>query len=91
MPSGLDDAAFDPSSEVDDDALGRIAVEHGSKRLAGLQDFDRALRQGRLIDVGGAVLKIIGDQEGIGVARISNGMRRLTLTSLYGVEEDTHG
>jgi len=89
--SGLDDAGFDPPSEIHDDALGRVVVGDGCQRLTRLQDLTRSLRQGGLIDLGGTVLKVVGDEKSSGIAGISNGMRRLTLASLDGVEEYTHG
>jgi hypothetical protein len=91
MSSCLDDARFNPSPKVDDDALRRIVVQHGCERLPGLQNFNGALWQSRLIDVGGAVFKIIGDQQGVGIACIANGMRRLTLASLDRIKEYGHG
>ena len=87
----LDDARFNPASKVDDDAFRRIAYEDGRQRLTRFQDFNGALWQGCLIDLGSAVLKVVGDEKRLGVAGVSDGVRRLTLAALDRIEEHAHG
>jgi hypothetical protein len=64
----LDDAAFDEPAEVDDErvALKMVGpVLHGLPRLQG---DDAAFGECRFEDVGGAVVKIIGDQNAAEIA-----------------------
>ena len=88
---GLDDAALDEAAEVDDQRLGFVAGAHDSKALPRLQRDDASGREGGLVDVGGAVVEVVGDQDGARVLGIADGVGGLTLPSFDRVEEHGHG
>ena len=87
---GLDDAALDEAAEVDDERLALVAGAHCRKRLSRLQRHDASGRERCLVDVGGAVVEVVGDENGASVLRVADGVGRLTLPSFDRVEEHGH-
>ena len=86
----LDDAAFDEASEVDDERLARKVVSPVLHGLPRFQCDDAAFRKCRLVDVGGAVVEVVGEQDAAAVLGVADGVRRLTLPSFDRVEEHGH-
>lgn len=86
----LDDAAFDEASEVNDDGRGRKLGDPVFDGLAWLQGDDAAFRECRLVDVGGAVVEVVGEQDATAMLGVADGVRRLTLPSFDRVEEHGH-
>ena len=86
----LDDAALDEAAEVDDQRLAFVAGAHDSKALSGFQRDDASNREGGLVDVGGAVVEVVGDEDGARVLGIADGVGGLTLPSFDRVEEHGH-
>ena len=86
----LDDAALNKAAEVDDE---RLALEIRRPILDGLARLERdnaSCGKGCLINVGGAGIDVVGEQDGSGMRGVADGVRRLTLPSFDGVEEHGH-
>lgn len=65
----LDDAAFDEAAEVDHDGCGRELGDPVADGLPRLQGHDAAFGERGLVDVGGAVVEVVGDQDSAAVLR----------------------
>lgn len=87
----LDDAALDETAEVDDERRSLEVLGPVLDGLAGLQGDDAAIGESGVVDVGGAVVEVVGEEHAAAVLGVADGMRRLTLPSLDGVEEYAHG
>lgn len=87
----LDDAALDEPAEVDDERRSLEVLRPVLDGLAWLQGDDAAVRESGVVDVGGAVVEVVGEEHAAAVLCVADGMRRLTLPSLDGVEEYAHG
>jgi hypothetical protein len=61
---GLNDAAFNEPAEVDDERLAVTLLLHTGEGLARLQSQDAAATEGGRINVGGAGIEVVGDQDG---------------------------
>ena len=61
---GFDDAALDEATEVDDQPFSLVAGTHDSKALSRLQRDDASGRKRGLLDVGGAVVEVVCDEDG---------------------------
>jgi hypothetical protein len=59
--------------------------------LPRLQRDDAPLGQRRFVDVGGAIIEVIGDQYGIDILGVADGVGGFPLPSFDRVEEDGHG
>ena len=75
---------------VDDERLALEAVTDGFERLPRLQGDDARAGKGCLVDVGGAVVEVVGDEHRARMLGIADGVRRLTLPSFDRVEEYRH-
>ena len=89
--SGFDDAAFDEATEVEHQRRVLQALDDRGDSLARLQGDDAIGGQRRFVDVGGAVVVVVGDEDATRVLGVSNGVRGLTLSAFDRVEEDGHG
>ena len=87
---GFDDAAFDEPTEVDDQGRALHVTLDVRERLTGLQGEDAPVRQSCLVDIGCSVVVVIGNEDGIGVFGIADGMGGFPLPSFNRVEEDGH-
>ena len=86
----LDDAALDEAAEVNDERLACEVVGPVLDGLPRLQGDNAAFRKCRLVDVGGAVVEVVGEQDATAVLGVADGVRRLTLPSFDRVEEHGH-
>lgn len=86
----LDDAALDEPAKVDDDGRGRKLGDPVLDGLPWLQSDDAAFRECRLVDVGGTVVEVVGEQDATAMLGVADGVRRLTLPSFDRVEEHGH-
>lgn len=86
----FDDAALDEPAEVDDERLAFEVVGPVLDGLPRLQCDDAALGECRLVDVGGAVVEIVGERDSASMLGVTDGVRRLTLPSFDRVEEHGH-
>jgi serine/threonine protein phosphatase PrpC len=59
--------------------------------LARLQRQDAVGTEQRLVDIGGSVVEVVGDQRGTAMLGVADGMGGFALASLDRVEEDVHG
>ena len=89
-PRRLDDAALDEPAEVDDEWLAFEVVGPVLDGLPRLQGYDAAFGKCRLVDVGGAIVEVVGEQDSAAVLGVADGVRRLTLPSFDRVEEHGH-
>ena len=88
--SRLDDAALDEAAEVDDERLAAVTGTNDRKRLPRLQRDDAPFWERRLVDVGGAVVEVVGDEHGAGMLGVADGVGGLALPSFDRVEEHGH-
>ncbi len=86
----LNHAALDEASEVKDERLARVACGNPIQDLARLERDDAVSRKRRFVNVGGAVVEVVGNEHAAAVLGISNGVRGLTLPSFDGVEKHGH-
>lgn len=86
----FDDAALDEPAEVDDEWLAFEVVGPVLDGLPRLQGYDAAFGKCRLVDVGGAIVEVVGKQDSAAVLGVADGVRRLTLPSFDRVEEHGH-
>ena len=87
----FDDAALDEPTEVDDERRSLEVLRPVLDGLSRLQGDDAAVRESGVVDVGGTVVEVVGEEHAAAVLGVADGMRRLTLPSLDGVEEYAHG
>lgn len=87
----FDDAALDEPAEVDDERRSLEVLRPVLDGLAWLQGDDAAVRESGVVDVGGTVVEVVGEEHAAAVLGVADGVRRLTLPSLDGVEEYAHG
>ena len=86
----LDDATLDEAAKVDDQRLTFVAGTHGGKALSRLQRDDASGPECGFVDVGGAVVEVVGDEDGARVLGIADGVGGLALPSFDRVEEHGH-
>lgn len=86
----LDDAAFDEPAEVDHERLACKVVGPVLDRLPRLQGYDSTFRERGFVDVGSAVVEVVGEQDSTAMLGVADGVRRLTLPSFDRVEEHGH-
>ncbi len=88
--SRFDDAALDEPAEVDDERLAAKVLGGVLEGLAGLQRDDASGWKSGLVDVGGTVVEVVGDEHATAMLGVADGVRRLTLPSFDRVEEHGH-
>lgn len=86
----LNHATLDEPAEVDDERLPLVAAGDVGQRLPWLQRLDAIGRKCCLVDVGGAVVEVVGDEDGARVLGVADGVGGLTLPSFDRVEEHGH-
>ena len=86
----FDDAALDKAAEVDDQRFTLAAIARILERLPRLQRDDTASRQRRLVDIGGAVVEVVGDEDCASMLGVADGVGGLTLPSFDRVKEHGH-
>ena len=60
--SNFDDAALDEPAEVQNERLALLECCHAGERLPRLPRDDAVGGQGRLVDVNGVVIEVVGDE-----------------------------
>ena len=86
----LDNLGSGEPAEVDDERRILEVLRPVLDGLPRLQRDNAAFRERGLVDVGGAVVEVVGEQDSAAVLGVADGVRRLSLASLDRVEEHGH-
>ena len=87
---GFNHAAFNEASKVEDQRLAFEARGSRFQRLSWLERSDASSWQSCLVDVGGAVIEVVGDQHATTMLGVADSVRRLPLPSFDRVEKHGH-
>lgn len=83
-------AALDKATEINDERVTFVARGYGLERLSRFEGDNAARRERRFVDVGGAVVEVVGDEDAAAMLGVADGVGRLTLPSFDRVEEHGH-
>lgn len=83
-------AAFNEASEIEHQRLAFEAGGSGFQRLSWLERSDASSWKSGFVDIGCAVIEVVGDQHTATVLSVADSVRRLTLPSFDRVEKHGH-